>query len=144
MNVFFDTSELVEIDRGNPEVIDMCKRLTNANARLSLSIVTVSEIFTGAYLRRDSKDAVPKARRLLAQFEWVDMNAVVAEKSGEVMAYLISKGEVIEYQDAVIAATFIVSGGDYLITENINHFSRIPAIKSKVYNAKRFRDLMIG
>ncbi|ODS35390.1 MAG: hypothetical protein A7316_05800 [Candidatus Altiarchaeales archaeon WOR_SM1_86-2] len=143
MIVLLDTTELVGIDRGNPNVIDMCKRLTKANAKLLLSIITVSEIFTGTYLKKDSKDAVAKARRLLAQFEWIDMNAKIAEKTGELMAHLISKGEVIEYQDVVITATFLVAGGDYLITENIDHFSRFPQIKAKVYNAERFLDLNV-
>ena len=112
------------------------------NAELLLSNVTISEIFTGAYLKRDP-DAILKVRRLLAQFEWVGMNYDAAEKTGEIMVYLISKGEVIEYQDVVIAATFLVSAGDYLITENISHFSRIPSIKPKVYNAEGFLDLNI-
>lgn len=132
----------MEIDRGNPGVIDMCKRLSRANAKLLLSSVTISEIFTGAYLKRDAR-AIQKVRRLLAQFEWIDMDDKIAEKTGELMAYLISKGEVIEYQDIVIAATFLVSDGDYLITENTEHFSRIPTIKSNVYNAGGFLDLNV-
>ena len=142
MIILFDTTELVEIDRGNPKVIDMCKRISRANAKLLLSSVTISEIFTGAYLKRDPK-AVLKVRRLLSQFEWIAMDDKIAEKTGELMADLISKGEGIEYQDIVIAATFLVSCGDYLITENIDHFSRIPSIKSGVYTAKGFLDLNV-
>jgi len=34
-----------------------------------------------------------------------------------------------EFQDVVIAASFLVTNSDFLLTENKKHFTRIPALK---------------
>ena len=52
------------------------------------------------------------------------------------------EGKIIEYQDAAIAATFKITGADYLITLNKQHFERIPDIKGKIIEPKELRKIM--
>lgn len=59
--------------------------------------MTVSEILTGSYLRRDYTKAVGKAKKVLGQFSWVNLDGVVAEKIALLNAYLITDGQPIEY-----------------------------------------------
>jgi predicted nucleic acid-binding protein len=113
---FVDTSIIVDVDRGKEEVIELCKRLTSTNTTF-ISAVSVSEILTGSYLRKDYKAAVKKAEKVLSQFRWVALNGETAKIIAELNAYLISKGQPIEYQDVAIAASFLLERCDVLLTE---------------------------
>ena len=130
-----DTSIIVDIDRGKELVIDLCKRLTSTNKAL-ISTVTVSEILTGSYLRQSYNSAVAKAEKVLSQFIWVSLDGEVAKLRRAVNSYLISEGLPIEYQDVAIAASCLLEDCDYLLTENKDHFARIPKLKGKVTSPK--------
>jgi len=134
---FVDTSIIVDVDRGKQDVIDLCKRLTfTGNAYIST--VSVSEILTGSFLRKDYKAAVKRAEKVLNQFRWVPLDGKVAKLIAELNAYLISKGQPIEYQDVAIAASFLLECCDVLLTENKDHFGRLPNLKGKVMTPKEF------
>ncbi len=134
---FIDTSIIVDVDRGKQEVIDLCKRLTSTDSAF-ISTISVSEILTGSFLRQDHKVAVKKAERVLSQFRWVPLDGEVAKLIAELNAYLISKGQPIEYQDVAIAASFLLECCDVLLTENKDHFGRLPNLKDKVMTPKEF------
>jgi predicted nucleic acid-binding protein len=136
--VFVDTSIIVDIDRGKEDVIELCKELTQTNSAF-ISTVSVSEILTGSYLRKDYRAAVDKAEKVLSQFQWVELDGEVAKVVAQLNAYLISKGQPIEYQDVAIAACFLVECCDVLLTENKAHFERLPNLKGKVMTPKEFR-----
>lgn len=142
MKVFFDTTVIVEIDRKNEDVIRLTKNLVDKRHDILVSTITISEILAGSYLRSDAKKAVAEAKRLLAQFLWVDFDAAVAEKTAQYLAYLIAEGKPIEYQDVAIAASCTTSKADYLLTLNKTHFARIPDIRDKVYEPKEFKNVM--
>ncbi len=135
--VFVDTSIIVDVDRGREDVIELCKQLTSTNSAF-MSTVSVSEILTGSYLRKDYVAAVKKAEQVLSQFRWVSLNGQIAKHTAQLNAYLISKGQPIEYQDVVIAASFLVECCDILLTENKEHFERLPNLKGKVMTPKEF------
>ena len=135
--VFIDTSIIVDVDRGKQDVIELCKQLTSTNSAY-ISTVSVSEILTGSYLRKDYRIAVKKAERVLSQFRWVSLNGKVAKLIAELNAYLISKGQPIEYQDVAIAASFLLESCDVLLTENKEHFERLPNLRGKVKTPKEF------
>src|ERR1700690_3713697 len=136
-NVFVDTSIIVDVDRGKQDVIELCKQLTTTN-RAFISTVSVSEILTGSYLRKDYKTATRKAEKVLNQFRWVPLNGEAAKLIAELNAYLISKGQPIEFQDVAIAASFLLECCDVLLTENTDHFERLPNFKGKVMTPKEF------
>lgn len=135
--VLVDTSIIVDVDRGREDVIELCKQLTSTNQAF-ISTVSVSEILTGSYLRKDYVAAVKKAEQVLNQFRWVSLNGDIAKHTAQLNAYLISKGQPIEYQDVVIAASFLSEGCDILLTENKEHFERLPNLKGKVMTPKEF------
>ena len=138
MKIIVDTSVIVEIDRGNKEVIKLLKLLVEKNAELVISTVTVSEILTGSYLTRDARKSVITAKEILNQFIWIDVNGEVAEKTAQLLAYLLAKKNLIEYQDAVIGATFFTAHGDYLLTLNKKDFLKLPNLGGKVFTPEEF------
>ncbi len=110
------------------------------NNHIFISPVVLSEVFTGTYLRTDYKKALKKAKELFSLFEIVPLDAQIAEIIGEINAYLIANGSPVEYQDVAIAATFLSGNGEYLLTENVEHFSRIPGLKKKVLRPGEFKN----
>lgn len=138
MKVLLDTSVIVDIDRGRRTVIETCRKLTREHDGL-VSTVTVSEILTGSYLRKDYVKAAAKAKRILGQFTWIALDGAVAEKLAQLNAYLIAEGQPIEYQDNAIAASFLVTESDFLLTNNKEHFTRIPALRERVLTPTELR-----
>ncbi|MCL2643047.1 MAG: type II toxin-antitoxin system VapC family toxin [Candidatus Bathyarchaeota archaeon] len=137
LKVLVDTSIIVDVDRGKQDVIELCKQLTSTN-NAYISTVSVSEILTGSYLRKDHEKAVKKAEKILGQFRWVDLNGAVTKLVAELNAYLIAKEQPIEYQDVAIAACALLENCDILLTENKEHFNRLPNLKNKVLTPKEF------
>ena len=131
MKISLDTSIIVEIERKNEEIIEIIEKLMKKH-EIFISTVVLSEIFTGTYLREDYEKATKKARGLFSKFGIIPLNTEIAEIIGQINAFLIADGSVIEYQDIAIAATFVYKKGDYLLTKNKKHFGRIPELSDKV------------
>jgi len=119
--------------------IEVCKKLTAKHEAL-ISTVTVSEILTGAYLRKDYTRAVNKAKKVSGQFSWVNLNGIVAEKIAQLNAYLLTKGQPIEYRDQAIAAFCITAGSDILLINNKANFTRIPVLRNKVLTPEELKE----
>lgn len=140
MKLFFDTSVLVDVDRRRPATLDLLRRLTAGEDELWISTVTVSEILTGAYLRRDHDKAVVRAKEVLAQFQWKELDGGTAETTAQLVAYLRAAGLPIEFQDVVIAASALAVHADALLTENPDHFRRFPPLKEATHTADEFAE----
>ncbi len=142
MRILFDTSIIVEIDRQNKEIVNFLKFLSEKGEELVISTVTVSEILTGSYLRKDSKEAAIKAKEILNQFIWKEIDGKTAEISAKLFSYLIVEKmiESIEYPDVLIAASSLSTNSDYLITLNKKDFGLFPSLKDKIYTPTEFKE----
>lgn len=138
MRISLDTSVVVEIERGAEKVVKLLDDLVIDN-QIFISSVVLSEVFTGTYLREDYKRATKKAKELFSMFEVVPLDGEIAEILGQLNAYLIAKGLPIEYQDVAIASTFLHKQGEYLLTQNPEHFLRIPGLKDKAVRPPEFK-----
>ncbi len=139
MKVLIDTSLIVDIDRQKKETVELFKKLAvDGTTEMVISAVTVSEILTGAYLKKDVKTSVLTAKEILNQFIWISLDGEVAEKTGQLLAYLLAEKKEIGYQDTAIAASFLVSRSDYLLTLNKKDFVVFPALKDKVFSPEEF------
>jgi len=130
MKYLVDTSVIVEIDRQNQEVIKTLTKLLEKGHELIISTITVAEILTGAYLRKDAKIAALTAREVLNQFVWNDIDGITADVTAKLYAQLMieKKHHSIEFADVLIAATCISNHCDKLMTLNKKDFSLIPSI----------------
>lgn len=140
MNILFDTGFLVQLDRKNPEAIELAKKLMKKDFHFAISMVTVAEIMTGVYLRKDLENAKDHALSVLAQFSWVEMNGHIADRTGEILAYLKSQNKLIDFADVAIAATALEISAQYLVTENKKDFMQIPLVREKVVSIKELKE----
>lgn len=136
MKFFFDTTVLVDLERKREDSVRLLELVQGGTHELWISTVSVSEIFTGVYLRKDAEKAADRARESLGQFQWKELDGEVAVTTGQILAFLVSHGKQIEYQDCVIAASCLVETADRLITENDDHFRRIPGLEGRVMTVK--------
>lgn len=121
MKLAFDTSVIIDIDRGREETQKLMKNLVRGDHEIYISSVVVAEVLAGAY----KQDAVEEAKKVLGQFQWMDMNGQTADRTGKIMSELLEDGERVEFQDTVIAASAEQVDADLFVTRNIEHFERI-------------------
>lgn len=139
MKLLVDTSVIVKTDRKDKLTRELLKKFSQ-NHQLFLSTITLAEIFTGSYLREDFEIATKKAKAIMGRFIWVESDSIIAEKVGEINAYFISNGQVIELPDVIIAGTFFKIQADYLLTFNKKHFERIGFLADKILTPQEFND----
>lgn len=141
MRILLDTSILVEIDRHNEEVIQLLQNLVARGDELIISTITVAEILTGSSLRRDAKIAILKAKEVLNQCTWKEVDGATAEITAQLYSslFLEKKEKHIEYPDVLIAATFFSAHCDVLLTLNMKDFTLLQNIKEKVYTPESFK-----
>lgn len=124
MRVLVDSNILVDIDRGKEEVIELMEMLTELNADLFISTISVSEFLVGVCIQdKLEKSRLVDGRELLAQFKYVNFDPQIAEIAAERIACKLKSGKHIEYQDEIIAATSLFLKVNYLLTNNIKHYS---------------------
>ena len=94
-------------------------------------MITVAELSVGAY-KSPRKDALEKTLKLLSVVNIVDLSMEIAVEGGRIFAELMKKGEEIELNDCLIAATSLSLGIQEIVTRNIDHF--VP--KSWIFKGK--------
>lgn len=140
MKILLDTSILVEVDRENKNIIQLLQRIVEDGNELIISTITVAEILTGSYLHYDPKIALAKAKEVLNQCTWKEIDGETAEITAQLYSHLFlcKKQDQIEYPDVLIAATFFSSGCDVLLTLNIKDFVLVENLKEKIYSPDAF------
>lgn len=135
MKVLCDTSIIVELDRNNRSIRELLITLQDKNHELLISTISMAEIFTGSYLNRDIDIATIKCKEILNEFTWEVFNEKTAEIFGKLYSSLIieDKDKSIDYPDIQIAASFLSSNCDIILTLNKKDFIKLPIIRDKVY-----------
>lgn len=138
--VLLDTSVIIELERLNEPALSLVKELMRKKEDLCISVITVAELQAGCHLQRDSKKALSGAKEILGQFVWKNIDGETAETLATLYSYLIreKKQNSIEYQDVLIAATFLASRCDFLLTLNKKDFLVFPGLKDKVFTLEEF------
>jgi hypothetical protein len=121
--VLLDTNILIEIFKGNPDVIAPVQKIGTEN--LALSAVTVMELYYGAL----NKLELQRIRKHLRAFHCFHLsNAISVTAMHLIEKY--SKSHGLQIPDALIAATAIEHECE-LMTLNLKDFRFIPALKMK-------------
>lgn len=112
---------------GNPRVLKVFQKKSEANAAVAISVITYFEI-----LRGFKRHAIPHREQ---QFRLLSDSLTVFsidESIGEIAAGLYAdlgrRGALLPDADLLIAATALRHGAT-LVTNNIRHFNRIPDLK---------------
>ena len=130
MKLFIDTSIFVDVLRtGQSETSkSLFKSLQEKNEGFT-SAITVAELSVGAF-RSPRRDALEKTLKLLSLTHVMDLTSETAIEGGRIYATLVQKGEEIELNDCLIAATALSLGNHEIVTRDINHFNRIEMIQA--------------
>ena len=140
LRIVLDSTVLIDIERKNKDALDLVKGMLANNEELIISAVTASEVLTGVYYI-GKRESLLDARTVLAQFSTVPLDAEVAEKTAQFLAFLLRNGSPVDFKNVAIAATFTVTKSDFLLTQNKKHFEVIPEIGSKARTISEFKKI---
>lgn len=102
------------------------------------SVITVAELSVGAY-KSSRVDALEKTLKLLSLVGIVDLNREIAIEGGRIYAELSKRGEEIELNDCLIAASSLSLGISEVVTRDVEHFNRIKGIRAVTPEKLGFR-----
>lgn len=121
-----DSDILVSVMRGNPDARDFFEKLRR-DEDLSTTIVTVCELYEGAFKSDDPKTGVQRIHALIKSLKVLGLNMGAALLFGQLTAALQKSGDSIEDFEALIAC-IAMSHGETLVTRNIRHFNRVSGL----------------
>ncbi len=100
-------------------------RLLQYTGRLYVSTICVAELFTWASRRNASARRRQGLRRLLSETIILPVDEPVAQRAGELRAFLLDEGSPTAVTDLLIASTALEHDLT-LVTHNLRHFNTIP------------------
>lgn len=117
-----DTSFIIELLDGNKAAINKLKDLKGEPEKVSS--VTVLELHEGVARSSKPEKERKQVLNVLNSKNIIQADRKVMEKAGEISGNLANKGERIDREDCIIAATALLEQ-EPLVTTNTKHFERI-------------------
>lgn len=126
MPYLLDADWIIQSARGEQIAARTLRRISPR--QISVSWITVAEIYEGAYDSVNPDARIRFFRGFLSPFRFLHLNDAIARHFGELRALLRRRGEMISEFDVMIAATALHYDLTVL-TFNVRHFQRIPDLK---------------
>lgn len=124
-----ETDFLVDVFRQKKEAIQKLEQLSKEKEPLTVTPVTIAELFHGAFKSNNPKNAnaleETEQTVQLLEFDWP-----AARIAGELLHHLEKKGEKIGNLDTLTAAVCL-RHNQILITKNKKHYAKIPKLKTR-------------
>jgi tRNA(fMet)-specific endonuclease VapC len=121
-----DTDVLIDALHGTRDTLHTLQTL--AVEGVALSLITVAELYEGAFHESTPEQRLAEARQFIRGYTRLDLSDQICEEFGRQRATLRRQGQRIPDMDLLIAATAITHDLT-LVTRNTRHFSRIPDLK---------------
>ena len=127
--MILDTTFIIDLFRGNEDAIRRAIQLDDARETVFITSVSVFELWQGL----DSKSAEKKKKleEFVEMIGMLDLNAESAKVGGLVQSELVSKGEMIDPEDSMIAGIAIKHNHSILTRDR--DYSRIKGLKLETY-----------
>ncbi|MCL1798528.1 MAG: type II toxin-antitoxin system VapC family toxin [Eggerthellaceae bacterium] len=126
MSWFLDSNICIDCLRGTTPIIkQVLQSLTPSQVKIPSMVK--AELFHGAGKSADPRRNRELVELFLAPFEIVAFDDASAIKYGEIRCYLEKKGQIIGFNDLIIAATVAAHGGT-LVTANTKEFRRVDGL----------------
>lgn len=93
----------------------------------AVSAVSVFELVEGAYLSDRTDDELATILEFLSRLHVLPVDGEIALLAGELNAELIGRGERVEAEDVLIAAT-AVKNDESILTRDVDHFERLEGV----------------
>ena len=126
MPYLIDTDWAINALGGHSGALGTLRNLSRL--RLSVSWVTVAELYDSAFWSTNPQADLRDVRSFLAPYQVLRPNDAIAERFAEIRAHLRSRGQPIPDFDIVIAATALHYDLT-LLTFDVRHFSRVPDLR---------------
>ena len=131
--VCLDTAFLADLFRKNPAAEMKLKEFVDAREEISITVMTVAELYYGAYKSNRLEEEKAKVEQIKRKFLILEMNESGAQKFGELLSRLEKSGKTISDRDVLIAAIAISKGENTIVTRNEKDFSRISELSVITY-----------
>lgn len=126
--VCLDTDLLIAFMRRKKDAVTALEQLEKSGEPLSTTIVSVCELFEGAFSVDDSKKAHDEVMAVLDRLSILPLGLSSARLFGLHSSRLASQGQMLEDFDVLIAAIALESQ-QVLVTRNRKHFERVPGLR---------------
>ncbi len=126
-----DTSFLVDLLRGKPEVSKLKDSLDQNEALVCIAAPSVMELWTGALLSAQPEKEKEKIKQLLESLTILSLTQRSALKAAEIEAELVKTGKIIETEDMMIAG-IALAHGETVVTKD-SHYARIAGLRVLKY-----------
>ena len=131
--VCLDTTFFADLFRKNPAAERKLYELANETESVSTTVITIAELYYGAYKSKNMIDEMKNVESVLNNFQILEMNPEGAKKFGEILSLMEKKGQTIPDRDILIGAISLSKGEQIIITRNAKDFARIPGLKVITY-----------
>jgi predicted nucleic acid-binding protein len=131
--VCLDTTFFADLFRKNPAAEKKLYELANETEIVSTTVMTIAELYYGAYKSKNIIDEMRNVAAVLNSFVILEMNQEGAKMFGEILSTLEKKGQTIPDRDILIGAISLSKGEKTIITRNGKDFARIPGLKVITY-----------
>ncbi len=124
-----DSDLLVAILRGKQEARTIVEALDEESKGATTS-VNAFELYFGSNKSAKKEENIKQASKLLERLTVFPLDISSSRKAAEISAKLVTKGQAIDFRDAMIAA-IAVENGLTLVTRNISPFKRVKELKTE-------------
>jgi tRNA(fMet)-specific endonuclease VapC len=131
--VCLDTTFFADLFRKNRAAEKKLYELANETEIVSTTVMTIAELYYGAYKSKNVSDEMRNVAAVLSSFVILEMNEEGAKMFGEILSILEKKGQIIPDRDILIGAISLSKGEKTIITRNGKDFARIPGLKVITY-----------
>ena len=132
MGVIFDTSVLIEAERGRFDVDAFVRG--REEEPFGLSVVTVAELLHGVHRADTQSRRLKRAayvEKVIADFPIITFDVSVARIYASMWAALMAQGTTIGAHDLIIGSTALAHGFS-VATFNVRHFERIEGLNMEI------------
>ncbi len=131
--VCLDTTFFADLFRKDPAAEKKLYELANGNEIVSTTVMTIAELYYGAYKSRNISEEIKNVAAVLNSFLILEMNQEGAKIFGEILSTLEKQGQIIPDRDILIGAISLSKGEETIVTRNEKDFDRIPGIRVQIY-----------
>lgn len=121
-----DSDTLSYFFKGNPTVIHKIDEYLMVYGFVHISVITFYEIQNGL-LFKDARAQLQRFEQFVQLNQVLPVNLSVAGAAAKIYAELRKNNQIIGHNDVLIGATALENDLT-LVTNNVNHFSRIPGL----------------
>jgi len=122
----FDTDICIYWLKGNENIERKIIRAGLPN--IFITVITECELYYGAFKSAKKEKNLAVVKELKKKIQTLHTGEGVASNYGRIKSHLESKGEPVDDADLLIASIALTNGST-LVTNNIDHFKKVPGLK---------------